>query len=38
MQSRGPVTSTGNYALTIAAGYVRHTGRENDSCYFLLRP
>jgi hypothetical protein len=31
------VTSVGNYALTIAAGYVPHPSNENDSCYFLRR-
>jgi GNAT superfamily N-acetyltransferase len=37
MRSRSPVTSTGNYALKIAAGYVLHPSHENDSYYFLLR-
>ena len=32
-----PVTSTENYALKIAAGYVLHPSHENDSYYFLLR-
>jgi len=37
MRSRSPVTSTENYALKIAAGYVLHPSHENDSYYFLLR-
>jgi GNAT superfamily N-acetyltransferase len=37
MRSRSPVTSAENYALKIAAGYVLHPSRENDSYYFLLR-
>src|SRR6185437_8592917 len=37
MRSRSPVTSTENYALKIAAGYVLHPSAENDSYYFLLR-
>ena len=37
MRSRSPVTSTENYALKIAAGYVLHPSQENDSYYFLLR-
>ncbi len=37
MRSRSPVTSTENYALKIAAGYVLHPSRQNDSYYFLLR-
>ena len=37
MRSRSPVASAGNYALKIAAGYVLHPSRQNDSCYFLLR-
>jgi GNAT superfamily N-acetyltransferase len=37
MRSRSPVTSTQNYALKIAAGYVLHPSHENDSYYFLLR-
>jgi GNAT superfamily N-acetyltransferase len=37
MRSRSPVTSTENYALKIAAGYVVHPSHENDSYYFLLR-
>jgi GNAT superfamily N-acetyltransferase len=36
MRSRSPVTSTENYALKIAAGYVLHPSHENDSYYFLL--
>jgi GNAT superfamily N-acetyltransferase len=31
MRSRSPVTSTENYALKIAAGYVLHPSHENDS-------
>ena len=37
MRSRSPVTSVENYALKIAAGYVLHPSRQNDSYYFLLR-
>ena len=37
MRSRSPVTSTENYALKIAAGYVLPPSHENDSYYFLLR-
>jgi ribosomal protein S18 acetylase RimI-like enzyme len=37
MCSRSPVTSSENYALKIAAGYVLHPSHENDSYYFLLR-
>ena len=37
MRSRSPVTSAENYALKIAAGYVLHPSRQNDSYYFLLR-
>jgi GNAT superfamily N-acetyltransferase len=37
MRSRSPVTSTGNYALKIAAGYVLHPSQQDDSYYFLLR-
>lgn len=37
MRSRSPVTSVENYALKIAAGYVLHPSRENDSYYWLLR-
>lgn len=37
MRSRSPVTSTENYALKIAAGYVLHPSQDNDSYYFLLR-
>jgi len=36
MRSRSPVTSTENYALKIAAGYVLHPSHDNDSYYFLL--
>jgi hypothetical protein len=32
-----PGDSTENYALKIAAGYVLHPSRQNDSYYFLLR-
>jgi GNAT superfamily N-acetyltransferase len=37
MRSRSPVTSTENYALKVAAGYVLHPSPENDSYYLLLR-
>ena len=37
MRSRSPVTSTENYALKLAAGYVLQPSTENDSYYFLLR-
>ena len=37
MRSRSPVTSAENYALKIAAGYVLHPSRDNDSYYFLRR-
>jgi GNAT superfamily N-acetyltransferase len=37
MRSRSPVTSVENYALKLAAGYVLHPSRENDSYYFLVR-
>lgn len=37
MRSRSPVTSTENYALKLAAGYVLHPSSENDSYYFLRR-
>jgi GNAT superfamily N-acetyltransferase len=36
MRSRSPATSTENYALKIAAGYVLHPSEVNDSYYFLL--
>jgi len=32
-----PVTSVENYALKLAAGYVLHPSRGNDSYYFLMR-
>ena len=35
MRSRSPVKFAGNYALKIAAGYVLHRSRQNDSHYFL---
>jgi ribosomal protein S18 acetylase RimI-like enzyme len=37
MRSHSPVTSVENYALKLAAGYVLHPSRENDSYYFLMR-
>jgi GNAT superfamily N-acetyltransferase len=37
MRSRSPVTSVENYALKLAAGYVLHPSRENDSYYFIIR-
>jgi GNAT superfamily N-acetyltransferase len=37
MRSRSPVSSTENYALKLAAGYVLHPSRENDSYYFLIK-
>jgi GNAT superfamily N-acetyltransferase len=37
MRSHSPVTSAENYAMKIAAGYVLHPSRENDSYYWLLR-
>jgi GNAT superfamily N-acetyltransferase len=37
MRSRSPITSTENYALKLAAGYVLMPSEENDSYYFLLR-
>lgn len=37
MRSRSPVTSTENYALKLAAGYVLMPSDENDSYYFMLR-
>lgn len=37
MRSRSPVTSVENYALKLAAGYVLHPSRENDSYYFITR-
>ncbi|HEX4092463.1 MAG TPA: GNAT family N-acetyltransferase [Trebonia sp.] len=37
MRSRSPVTSSENYALKLAAGYVLHPSRDNDSYYFLIR-
>jgi GNAT superfamily N-acetyltransferase len=37
MRSRSPVTSTENYALKLAAGYVLHPSPENDSYYFITR-
>jgi GNAT superfamily N-acetyltransferase len=37
MRSRSPVTSTENYALKIAAGYVVQPSTQNDSYYFLIR-
>jgi len=37
MCSRSPVTSSENYALKIAAGYVLHPSHENDSYHFLFR-
>ena len=36
MRSRSPVTSIENYALKLAAGYVLHPSRENDSDHFLF--
>jgi GNAT superfamily N-acetyltransferase len=35
MRSRSPVTSTENYALKLAAGYVLHPSHDNDSYYFI---
>ncbi len=35
MRSRSPVSSTENYALKIAAGYVIQPSSENDSYYFI---
>ena len=37
MRSRSPVTSTENYALKIAGGYVLSPSEQNDSYYFLLK-
>ena len=37
MRSRSPVTSTENYALKLAAGYLVQPSTENDSYYFLIR-
>ena len=37
MRSRSPVTSTENYALKLAAGYVLTPSERNDSYYFLLK-
>lgn len=37
MRSRSPVTSTENYQLKIAAGYVLSPSEQNDSYYFLLK-
>lgn len=37
MRSRSPVTSTENYALKLAAGYVLTPSEQNDSYYFLLK-
>lgn len=37
MRSRSPVTSTENYALKVAAGYVLSPSERNDSYYFLLK-
>jgi GNAT superfamily N-acetyltransferase len=37
MRSRSPVTSTENYVLKLAAGYVLMPSEQNDSYYFLLK-
>lgn len=37
IRSRSPVTSSENYALKLAAGYVLHPSNENDSYYFLKK-
>jgi hypothetical protein len=37
MRTRSPITSSENYALKLAAGYVLTPSEENDSYYFLLR-
>lgn len=37
MRSRSPVTSTENYALKVAAGYVLTPSERNDSYFFLLK-
>ncbi len=37
MRSRSPVSSTENYAMKLAAGYVLHPSNENDSYYFLKK-
>jgi hypothetical protein len=37
MRSRSPITSTENYALKLAAGYVLSPSEQNDSYYFLLK-
>ncbi len=37
MRSRSPVSSTENYALKLAGGYVLHPSSENDSYYFLKK-
>jgi GNAT superfamily N-acetyltransferase len=37
IRSRSPVSSTENYALKLAAGYVLHPSDENDSYYFLKK-
>ena len=37
MRSRSPVTSTENYAMKVAGGYVLHPSPDNDSYYFILR-
>jgi GNAT superfamily N-acetyltransferase len=37
IRSRSPVSSTDNYAMKLAAGYVLHPSNENDSYYFLKK-
>ncbi len=37
IRSRSPVSSTENYAMKLAAGYVLHPSNENDSYYFLKK-
>lgn len=37
MRSRSPVTSTENYHLKVAAGYVMSPSEQNDSYYFLFK-
>lgn len=37
MRSRSPITSTENYALKLAMGYVLSPSEENDSYYFVLK-
>ncbi len=37
IRSRSPISSSENYAMKLASGYVLHPSNENDSYYFLKK-